>query len=60
MRYRVTIMADNTSLRGYATPEVLHLLDHWAGMPEVKDKVLVIVSPAEDDYDPFTSAEEQG
>jgi hypothetical protein len=48
-RFRVTITAAGTELRGYATGMVL------AEVTEALEDIgLVIISPAEDGYDPFS------
>lgn len=49
MRYRITIRGEGTELRGYATYEAAMALGKNANDPFV-----VVASPADDDYDPFS------
>lgn len=49
-RLRVTLRAEGTEIRGYATQEALYALAEAA-----VDQLTVVASPADDDYDPWAN-----
>jgi hypothetical protein len=53
-RFKVTIRGDGTEVRGYATPDALVALGS-----DTSDPYVVIVSAAEDDFDPFVDMAEK-
>ena len=53
MRYRVTLRGEGTELRGYVSDNPTHLMNLAAAVEPLA--LLVIASPADDDYDPFVN-----
>jgi hypothetical protein len=52
MRWRITVRNDGTELRGYLEAETGEVLEAFAAAMEPFG--IVLASPADDDYNPFT------
>lgn len=56
MRHRITVRGEGVELRGYIDADHLYQVERLFA-DDLDERAILVVSPAEDDYDPFKEAE---